>query len=214
MADSLLKMPRSPDLDSYKAVHSLINVPISGLPLNATELLANALCPSFSHHWPDFACLIWSSPKLDKDISAERLTPPTTTTSPILHIISWHSIGYNLLPDAFLNTLMQKWYKSTRGWGPDALPPNVFNLAPDGLTCVTSKDGTCPTYNMAISSRNALAQPGLLSPTVITVVLFSKCSLTTGNLSTFSLSTENPTPVPHIRIYIHSSKLLGLSTGM
>jgi hypothetical protein len=29
----------------------------------------------------------------------------------------------------------------------------------------------------------------------------------------FSLSTENPTPVPHIRIYMVSSNALGLSTG-
>ncbi len=37
---------------------------------------------------------------------------------------------------------------------------------------------------------------------------------TDGSLSTFSRSTENPTPVPHINIYIHSSKALGLSTGI
>src|SRR5210317_1787035 len=83
-----LKIPRSPDLDSYNDVHSRMNVPISGLPLNATELLAKALCPSFSHHEPDLACLIWSSPKLDKEIRADLRTPPTTTTSPILHMIS------------------------------------------------------------------------------------------------------------------------------
>ena len=34
-----------------------------------------------------------------------------------------------------------------------------------------------------------------------------------GNLSTFSLSTEKPTPVPHINIYIASSNERGLSTG-
>src|SRR5210317_592031 len=109
---------------------------------------------------------------------------------------------------------MQKRNNSSRGAGPDALPPNVFSLAPAGLTCDTSHFGTCPTYNIAMSSLNALAQPGLLSATVMIVVLSSKCSLTIGNLSTFSLSTEKPTPVPHIKIYIHSSNERGLSTGI
>ena len=50
IADCLLKIPRSPDLLSYRDNHSRMNVPISGLVLYATELLANARCPSFSHH--------------------------------------------------------------------------------------------------------------------------------------------------------------------
>src|SRR6056300_1136315 len=109
---------------------------------------------------------------------------------------------------------MQNWNSSTNGAGPDALPPNVFSLAPAGLTCDTSHFGTCPTYNIAISSLSAFAQPGLLSATLMIVVLSSKCSLTIGSLSTFSLSTENPTPVPHISMYIHSSNERGLSTGI
>ena len=41
-ADSRLNMPRSPDLLSYRASHSRMNVPISGFDLYATELCANA----------------------------------------------------------------------------------------------------------------------------------------------------------------------------
>ena len=108
----------------------------------------------------------------------------------------------------------QKVYKLANGSGPDALPPNVFNLAPAGLTPQVSNCGICPIYNIAINSRKDLAQPGLLSPTLITVSDSWKSSLMIGSLSTFSRSTENPTPVPHINIYIHSSKALGLSTGI
>ena len=42
LAASRLKIPRSPDLDSDRVGHSRINVPISGLPLYATELLISA----------------------------------------------------------------------------------------------------------------------------------------------------------------------------
>ena len=40
---------------SYNDSHSRMNVPISGFTLYATELLANARCPSYSHHLPDLA---------------------------------------------------------------------------------------------------------------------------------------------------------------
>jgi hypothetical protein len=42
---------------------------------------------------------------------------------------------------------------------------------------------------------------------------FSNVSGRAGSLLTYLYSTENPTPVPHIRIYIASSNDLALSTG-
>ena len=47
-------------------------------------------------------------------------------------------MGYNLLPAAPLNIPIQNRYKSIKGSGPDALPPNVLSLAPAGLTSSTS----------------------------------------------------------------------------
>ena len=51
----------------------------------------------------------------------------------------------------------------TKGCGPLALPPNVFNLAPAGLTLVISIFGICPPYNIASNSLKAFAHPVLLS---------------------------------------------------
>ena len=129
-------------------------------------------------------------------------------------MISWHSIGNKRLPLAFLNTLTVKSNRSSNGCGPLARPPITFNFAPASRTSDTSHVGTCPAYNKAINSRKAFAHPGLLSATRITVLELSKLSETTGSLSTFSLSTLKPTPVPHIRMYMHSSNARGLSTGM
>ena len=67
------------------------------------------------HHSPFLATLILSSDKLDKDINADLLTPPTTTTSPVLQAISWHSKLVSFLPLAFLNLLIVKSNKSTKG---------------------------------------------------------------------------------------------------
>ena len=53
---------------------------------------------------------------------------------------------------------------------------------------------------MDTSSRNADAQPILLSFTVIRVSLWWKSSDTVGRLLMNWRSTEKPTPVPHIRI--------------
>ena len=97
------------------------------------------------------------------EISAERLTPPTTTTSPTLQTKSCASIASSLLPAAFLNISIAKSKRFTSGCGPEALPPIVFSLAPAGLMRVTSTFGICPPYNIAISSLNACAHPALLS---------------------------------------------------
>jgi len=48
--------------------------------------------------------------------------------------MSWHSMLDNLRPCADLNVLVTKLNRSTRGAGPEALPPNVFSLAPAGRT--------------------------------------------------------------------------------
>ena len=55
LAASRLKIPRSPLLLSYRDSHSFRNVPMSGFLEYETELLASALCPSFSHQLPDLA---------------------------------------------------------------------------------------------------------------------------------------------------------------
>ena len=150
---------------------------------------------------------------LEREIIAERRTPPTTTTSPILHIMSWHSIGFRLRPREPLNTLIVKSKRFTNGCGPEERPPIVLSLAPAGRSFVTSIVGICPDHSNARSSRYAFAHPAFESSTVITVDVFSKVSGTEGSLLIYLYSTENPTPVPHIRMYIVSSKDLGESTG-
>ena len=150
----------------------------------------------------------------DKEIIADLLTPPTTTISPILHIMSWHSIGFKFLPTAFLKTLIVKSNRFTSGCGPDDLPPIVLSLAPAGLSLLMSIVGICPDQSNASSSLYAFAHPVLESSTVITVDDFSNDSGTDGSLFIYLYSTENPTPVPHIRIYIASSNVFGLSTGI
>ena len=122
-------------------------------------------------------------------------------------------MGNNFLPVAPLNFSIVNLNKLTRGSAPDALPPITFSLAPAGLTLDTSHVGIIPEYNKATNSLYAFAHPVLLSSTVITTSDSCMFSLMIGSLSTFSLSTENPTPVPHIRMYIASSNDLGLSTG-
>ena len=149
----------------------------------------------------------------EREIIADLRTPPTTTTSPILHIMSWHSIGFRFLPVAFLNLEIVKSNKLISGCGPDDLPPIVLSLAPAGLTFETSIAGICPDQSKASNSRYAFAQPCFESSTVIMVVDFSSDSGTAGSLLIYLYSTENPTPVPHIKIYIVSSNERGLSTG-
>ena len=69
-------------------------------------------------------------------------TPPTTTTSAILQQISWASNDVSLRPPAPLNIFTQKWNKSSKGSGPDARPPKVFNGAPAGLILARFHLGT------------------------------------------------------------------------
>src|SRR5210317_973537 len=100
-----------------------------------------------------------SSDRLDKLIIALRRTPPTTTTSPILHIMSWHSILFSLRPAAPLNLATTNLNKSFNGSGPEARPPKVLSLAPAGRILDKSHLGTSPTYSRLISLRSPLAQP-------------------------------------------------------
>ena len=100
---------------------------------------------------------------------------------------------------------------STKGSAPLALPPNVFNGEPASLTLLISHLGICPEYNRVTISLKDLDQPILLSGTQTTVSVGWKSSATVGSLSTSDLLTENPTPVPHINIYIISLNFLALS---
>ena len=123
-----------------------MKIPGSGFSVYATELLANALSGLVVHQSPVLAVRIRWSDRLDKDIRADLRTPPTTTTSPVLQTISWHSIEESFLPLAPLNLRIVKSNKSTRGWGPLALPPNVLSLVPTGLTFDMLILGTLPVY--------------------------------------------------------------------
>ncbi|MDA8565885.1 hypothetical protein N9K99_06865 [Schleiferiaceae bacterium] len=75
----------------------------------------------------------------------------------------------SLRPAAFWNISTQKLNRSIKGSGPEARPPKVFSLAPAGRTLLMSHSGILPAYSIAISSRNADAQPILLSLTTITL---------------------------------------------
>ena len=154
-----------------------------------------------------------SSLKSDREIIADRRTPPTTTTSPTLHRISCASSEVSFRPVAPRNFATTYLNKSTSGSGPDALPPKVLSLAPAGRTPETSHLGTSPAYSKARTCRKALAHPSLESLTLMTVPLLYKSTGISGNLDTYFCSTLKPTPVPHNKIYIASSKALGSSIG-
>src|SRR5208282_3818555 len=110
-----------------------------------------------------------SSDRLDREIIADRRTPPTTTMSPTLHIKSWHSMLVSFLPVAARNVATVNLNRSSSGAGPEERPPKVLRGAPAGRSWERSQEGTIPLYRSAISSLNALDQPILLSSTWITV---------------------------------------------
>ena len=56
-------------------------------------------------------------------------------------MMSWHSIDFNFLPAAPLNISTVNLNKSSSGSGPLDLPPNVFSLAPAGLSFDKSQVG-------------------------------------------------------------------------
>ena len=112
-----------------------------------------------------------------------------------------------------MNFAIVKSNRLTSGCGPDDLPPIVLRRAPAGRNFDTSIAGICPAHNIANSSLYAFAQPALESSTTITVDDFSNESGTAGSLLIYLYSTEKPTPVPHIKIYIVSSNERGESTG-
>ena len=116
---------------------------------------------------------------------ADLRTPPTTTTSPILHIMSWHWRLVNFSPEASLNLATTKLNRSTNGAGPLARPPNVFNFAPAGLTRLTSHKGMTPLYKEVINVRNEYAQPSLESATMIVSSKLMRFIGTIGNSLTY-----------------------------
>ena len=190
-----------------------MNFPTVGVALYTALLFARARCGAVSHHGPAFACRILSSSKSDNEIIAERRTPPTTTTSPILHIKSWHSNECSLRPLAFLNVATVNSNRSTNGCGPEALPPNVLSRAPAGLTLLTSHFGISPAQRFARSRRNDFAHPSLESCTAMVCSESNSFSGTSGSWLMYLDSTENPTPVPQSKMNMASSKDLGSSTG-
>src|SRR3990167_2408964 len=142
----------------------------------------------------------------DKEISALRLTPPETTHSPILQIISCTSNVLNFSP-CFLNIIsLTKFNRHFSGSGPALFPPIVLRRAPAGRNLDKSNDISLPENQLFIPKTSASAQPSLLSGTIKVSNFSPVCLTTVGKNSTFFLSTENPTPVPHIRIYKISPK--------
>ena len=109
--------------------------------LYTAELFARARCPEYSHQEPDFAAAILRSSRSDKEIIADLRTPPTTTTSAILHIKSCASSGVNFRPADCLTIATENLNRRSNGSGPDARPPNVFKRAPAGRTPDISQDG-------------------------------------------------------------------------
>ena len=65
---------------------------------------------------------------------ADLRTPPTTTISAILHTMSFASTDLSLSPAAFRKVFIVNLNNSSRGSGPEALPPNVLRGVPAGLT--------------------------------------------------------------------------------
>jgi len=55
----------------------------------------------------------------------------------------------SLRPTAPLNFSIVNLKRSSRGPGPEALPPKVLRIAPDGLTLVTSHLGISPDQRRA-----------------------------------------------------------------
>ena len=96
---------------------------------------------------------------------------------------------------------------STSGSARDALAPKVSKRAPAGLTLDTSHVGILPAYSSDINSLYAVAQPSLLSSTIILQTPDVSVGIL-GKLFTYFCSTENPTPVPHSRMNRTSSKHL------
>ena len=166
-----------------------------------------------THHCPDLAARIRSSVRLERLRSALLRTPPQTTTSATLHTISWHSMDVSLRPAAALNVRTRNLKSSSSGSGPEARPPNVLRGVPAGRIFDRSQLGICPAYSRPTSWRVAEAQPILESRTLMMVSTSWNSSATSGSLLMCWRSTENPTPVPHIRIYMISSNTLGLSTA-
>ena len=66
-------------------------------------------------------------------ICAERRDEPDTTILPMMLQISRTSIERSFLPTRLLSTLQISAIPSTKAPGPDAVPPKVFNGAPNSL---------------------------------------------------------------------------------
>src|SRR5438105_2644549 len=108
---------------------------------------------------------------------------------------------------------MENLSRSTSGSGPDALPPNVLSRSPETRSLLVSQRAIFPDQSNERNSRNPLAQPSLESLKTMVVSVSCSSSGTSGNLLTYLLSTEKPTPTPHMERYMISSNALGLSMG-
>lgn len=177
-------------------------------------LLARALCGSLFHQAPLLASLISLSDRSLMLMSALRRTPPTTTISPILHMMSWASMGRSFLPAACCSFWAVNSKRSTSALGPLLRPPNVLRRAPFGRSSVTSYVGSCPLQSSARYSLYAFAQPSLESVTLTMVFVLWKVSAISGSFWMCFCSMLNPTPVPCMRMSRVSSNALMLSTAM
>ena len=86
---------------------------------------------------------------------------------------------------------------SSRGPGPDDLPPKVLSLAPCGLNFDKSHSTSYPSHIEVQVANVPNAQPSLESSK--TILFFSPFSFfTLGIFSMYLLDTSTPTPAPLI----------------
>ena len=86
---------------------------------------------------------------------------------------------------------------SSKGPGPDDLPPKVLSLAPCGLSFDKSHSTSYPSHIAVQIASVPIAQPSLESSN--TILLFSPFNFfTLGIFSMYLLETSTPTPAPLI----------------
>ena len=158
---------------------------------------------------PVLALVISSSSAENRQIVAERRTPPASTASAACIAISYTSIGRRRSAPAKIRDCTRCSILSSAlrsGSGPGALkPPEI--IEPFGRICVKSKytrrpskSGNCPppSKNVDNNTPSASAQPSMESSITQPFACFLRSAMF-GILSTWCFCTEKPAPAPHNR---------------